>query len=446
MRTFSGLFAFWAAIATLVVNADDPKPNSTPSPATAARANIDAAMGEYQQRISDIETRLAAQIDELIDKYAARGDLDQVLELQNQKRIFLEQGTLPDQPVYNSMRRQARIELTRATGPLDDAYEQAIDALTKARDFKSAERIKNEWEQVKATRSADGPNSLEEIRKNPRRPQQPPRMPTPAPDPSPTGITNSIGMQLRLIPAGEFQRVDFGAAHGSLDGPSTRITITKPFFIGVYEVTNDQWMRVMGSVPSFHRNGKTLPVEQVTFALANQFCQRLSSLGPESQARRHYRLPTEAEWEYACRAGTDTMFCSGNDTHLLKEYAWFADNSGNRHIDASTLFKDNDASTYTEKIRAAGCRTHPVGQKKPNRWGLCDMHGNVNEWTLDVFRPYDQLDKVDPRAEADDKFGIVRGGGFELPSNFCRSGNRHNQSRDYVAFSFGLRVVMTLSE
>ena len=144
--------------------------------------------------------------------------------------------------------------------------------------------------------------------------------------------TNSIEMKFRLIPGGGFS-------------------------IGVHEVTQSQYEQVMGVNASSFK-GANNPVEQVTWDDAVAFCAKLSSLPAEVAAGRVYRLPTEAEWEYACRAGTTTAYSFGDDEKDLGKYAWFGDNSGKR--------------------------THAVGEKLPNDWGLYDMHGNVWEWCSDA--------------------------------------------------------------
>ena len=177
--------------------------------------------------------------------------------------------------------------------------------------------------------------------------------------------TNSIGMKLVLIPAGEFL---MGSPEGEgylVEHPQHRVRITKAFYLGTCEVTQEQYERVMGSNPScFCKNGSgkdqvsgqdtgSFPVEMVSWEDAVEFCRRLSELPGEKSAGRVYRLPTEAEWEYACRAGSSGRYGFGDQERGLGEHGWFSDNSHGK--------------------------THPVGQKKPNAWGLYDVHGNVWE-------------------------------------------------------------------
>jgi len=164
-------------------------------------------------------------------------------------------------------------------------------------------------------------------------------------------VTNSIAMQLVLIPHGGFMMgappTDDGWVGDDRQHP---VRITKPFYLAVHEVTQEQYERVMGKTPSRFRGGQ-YPVEKVSWDDSVEFCRRLSELPEELVAGHVYRLPSEAEWEYACRAGTTTAYSFGDDASQLGKYAWFDGNSGKR--------------------------THAVGQKQPNTWGLYDMHGNV---------------------------------------------------------------------
>ena len=191
----------------------------------------------------------------------------------------------------------------------------------------------------------------------------------PAPPPPTTSLslsgdtfTNSLGMQFKRIPAGEF---DMGSTDGDSDErPVHRVRISRDFYLGIHEVTQAEYRAVTGKSPSNFK-GDDLPVEKVSWEEANEFCRLLTERERTAgglPSGMVYRLPTEAEWEYAARAGTTTKYCFGDDESGLGEYAWYGGNSGST--------------------------THPVGQKRPNAWGLYDMHGNVWEWCQDWYGAY----------------------------------------------------------
>ena len=206
-------------------------------------------------------------------------------------------------------------------------------------------------------------------------------------------ITNSIGMKLVPIPAGTFM---MGSPkkekdHGD-DEVQHEVTITKDFYLGMTQVTQAQYKKVMGKNPSCFK-GKVVsgeessefPVEEVYWYDAVKFCEKLSALPEEKAAGREYRLPTEAEWEYACRAGSEAAFSFGDDEESLGDYAWYEDNSCDR--------------------------PHPVALKKPNAWGLYDMHGNVWEWCSDRYGGYPKGAVSDPVGKRGSNF-LLRGGGW----------------------------------
>ena len=185
-------------------------------------------------------------------------------------------------------------------------------------------------------------------------------------------ITNSIGIKMKLIPAGTFTMGDGYDAH--------EVTLTQPFYLGVTEVTNAQWQAVMGSVPSAWRDADH-PVEHVNWEDTVAFCKKLSAEPEERAAGRVYRLPTEAEWEYACLAGSTTRYAPGSKLRL--EFGWFVSRGGNQ-------------------------QTHPVGQKRPNAWGLYDMYGNVDEWCSDWYGDYPGGAATDPRGPSTGSERVIR--------------------------------------
>jgi formylglycine-generating enzyme required for sulfatase activity len=237
----------------------------------------------------------------------------------------------------------------------------------------------------------------------------------------PREVVNSIGMKLVLIPPGEFRMGSPASDEDrEKDECQAQVRITKPFYLGMHEVTQAQYERVMGSNPR-HRGapsrGEDWPVVNVSWDEAVAFCRELMELPREKDARRVYRLPTEAEWEYACRAGTTTRFCFGDNAAKLGEYAWFDGNSDGQ--------------------------SHPVGQKKPNAWGLCDMHGNVFEWCHDWYSSdYARLPADDPQGPSSGAERVVRGGcAYEGGAKCCRSAYRRRLKESVQGERFlGFRV------
>mgnify|MGYP001180767772 CR=1 FL=1 len=241
--------------------------------------------------------------------------------------------------------------------------------------------------------------------------------------------TNSIGMEFVLIPAGTFQMGsdpnDREAAPS--ERPRHRVTISKPFYLGKYEVTLAQWEAVMGSSPytlprsnpyyglpgMADRLRKPTNPATVSWNDAQAFIKRLN----EREGHNRYRLPTEAEWEYAARAGTTTAYSFGDDAKQLGRYAW-----------------------YGEDFRSGS--THPVGQKEPNPWGLHDIHGNVWEWVQDWYdeRYYANSPSVDPQGPSSGSGRVVRGGSWHQTATSWRSAFRRQYDPDYRGISIGFRL------
>lgn len=212
---------------------------------------------------------------------------------------------------------------------------------------------------------------------------------------SSTDLQNSIGMKLKLISAGTYT-----AKNGA------KITISKPYFIGVYEVTQAQYEHLMGANPSAFK-GERHPVSCVPWDDAVEFCRRLSELPKEKEAGRVYRLPTNAEWEHACRAGTSSTHYFGRG---LPDHAWYDQNSGGQ--------------------------THDVGLKRPNPWGLYDVYGNVAEWCQDFYDPSYPKESTDPKGPSTEvgpkKGKVARGGGHDNIFTY-------QNSLAYVAFPTDLK-------
>ena len=238
-------------------------------------------------------------------------------------------------------------------------------------------------------------------------------------------ITNSIGMKMVLIPAGEFM---MGSPEGeeerSGDEKQHRIRITKPYYLGVYEVTQEQYEKVTGANPSLFK-GATRPVEQVSWEDAVEFCRKLSR-----KEGRTYRLPTEAEWEYACRAGTTTPFHFGG---IL--------NGKEANCDGNYPYGTGIKGPYLKE-------TATVGSYAPNAWGLYDMHGNVYEWCADSYDSdyYGDSPTDDPTGPATRSYRVVRGGSWGSFAGSCRSAFRGNFSPGIRFSGLGFRVALVPSE
>ncbi len=237
----------------------------------------------------------------------------------------------------------------------------------------------------------------------------------------PALITNSIGMHLVLIPAGEFSLGSPASETGREgDEHPHRVRITQPYYLGIHEVTQKQYEAVMSAKPS-RANQPLHPVDTVRWTDAAEFCDKLTALPDEQAAGRVYRLPTEAEWEYACRAGSTTSFTFGDQPDTLGDYAWFLGNS-------------SDA-------------THPVGEKLPNAWGLLDMHGNVREWCADWYDAnyYANSPAEDPRGPATGTDRVTRGGNWFSPAPTCRSADRDGRLPSVRNSGLGLRVAASIA-
>ncbi|MFP4058806.1 MAG: SUMF1/EgtB/PvdO family nonheme iron enzyme, partial [Candidatus Brocadiia bacterium] len=218
-------------------------------------------------------------------------------------------------------------------------------------------------------------------------------------------------MTMVLIPAGEFlmgsppttSPEQLKKVHGGKlewwqrEFPQHRVRISRPFWLGKTEVTQAQWQALMGENPSTFKPRPDNPVEQLNWNDCQGFVQKLSA-----KLKKPFRLPTEAEWEYACRAGAATQFYFGDSQAALPQYAWVGSNSGGS--------------------------THLVGQRKPNAWGLHDMHGNVWEWCEDGFAPYEKGAQVDPKGPGAGRRRVFRGGSWRSGPAACRSANRNVDS------------------
>lgn len=229
--------------------------------------------------------------------------------------------------------------------------------------------------------------------------------------------SSSTGMEFILIPAGEFDMGSDSEDKVSSDSKSLahRVTIRNPFYMGRSPVTQKQWKRIMGNNPS-HFKGDVRPVEMVSWYQVQEFVRRLN----EKEGTEKYRLPSEAEWEYGCKAGTRTNYFFGDYESKLNEYAWYAENSGSK--------------------------THSIGQKKPNRWGLYDTHGNVWEWVKDSWHENSDKSPSDGRAREDgySPDRVSRGGSWFCNAELCRSGSRLRRDPESLFSNLGFRLLREL--
>jgi len=252
-------------------------------------------------------------------------------------------------------------------------------------------------------------------------------------------LTNAIGMELALIPSGAFL---MGSPQDEKDrGKDEKqhaVAISRPFYLGVYPVTQAEYQKVMGKNPSFFSatgggqdrvkglEASRFPVENVSWASARKFCAKLSALAEEKRRERLYRLPTEAEWEYSCRGGasSSTPFYFG--ASLSSRQANF---NGNYPCGGAAN------GPYLG-------RTTEVGSYKPNAWGLFDMHGNVWEWCQDWHGPYDKANKQDPQGPDKGTSRVLRGGSWVGYGGVCRSAFRYWFVPGGRGVSIGFRVVL----
>ncbi len=236
-------------------------------------------------------------------------------------------------------------------------------------------------------------------------------------------FTNSIGMKFVLIPSGTFMMGSpSNEPKRDSDERQHRVTISKPFYMQTTEVTQGQWREVMGNNPSYFKNcGDDCPVEKVFWNDVQGFIRKLN----QKEGTNRYRLPTEAEWEYACRAGTATPFYFGDCL-------------------------STDQANYHGNYPMPGCskgeyrkRTLPAGSFQPNAWGLYDMHGNVYEWCQDWYGEYPSGHATDPAGPSSGTYRVLRGGSWYNAAWFMRSADRYGYAPDFRSGDLGFRVART---
>ena len=228
-------------------------------------------------------------------------------------------------------------------------------------------------------------------------------------------VTNSVGMIFIRVSAGSFLMVSPEKEFNRFsDERQFRVTIRRPFYVGTTTVTNSQYRTVLAKAEKTDHPDK--PQTGVTWDDAVEFCQRLSELAVEQASGRRYRLPTEAEWEFACRAGSSAAFCCGDQSDCVLNYARCHENAS------------GELAT--------------VGLYQPNEWGLYDMHGNVWEWVSDWYGPYPTTDGFDPTGPAKGEQKVVRGGCYDSVANNCRAALRVQLDQADHTVYVGFRVVL----
>ena len=239
-------------------------------------------------------------------------------------------------------------------------------------------------------------------------------------------FTNSLGMEFVFVKPGTFLMgspvEDF---HRNSDEIQHRVTLTKGFYIQTSEVTQGQWKTIMGENPSqYSYCGPDCPVEMISWNEAKKFISKLNM----KEKTNRYRLPTEAEWEYACRAGTDTHFYFGNSLYTTQ-----ANYNGNHPLPGDPRGRNLN-------------RTVPVKSYPPNKFGIHDMHGNVYEWCEDWYGEYPHGHAIDPVGPKSGISKVSRGGGLSSYARRCRSANRTKHLPNYWSFYIGMRLVFTAEE
>lgn len=226
-------------------------------------------------------------------------------------------------------------------------------------------------------------------------------------------LAEGIEMHFVWMKPGKFQ---MGSERGDEDGPVHWVTISKGFWMQTTEVTQAQWEAVMGTNPSQYKGDANRPVERVTWRDCQEFFAELTSRYKQQLGGLKVDFPTEAEWEYACRAGSEGKWCFGDDEAKVGEYAWYDQNSGDK--------------------------PHPAGQKKPNAWGLYDMHGNVWEWCSDWYGPYAAQHVTDPQGPVSGRHRSVRGGWWNGNAEDLQSARRSAVNPTVIANWMGVRATL----
>jgi formylglycine-generating enzyme required for sulfatase activity len=387
----------------------------------AKRAVAEQAQREEERRQEEARKRLAEE-----EAERQRQELQHLQQQGEAKlesfvfQVFQRTGGHPaaeDTAAANRISKEHRLPSERAQATVNKArarwQAECERQRQEAEQRRQAEEQRRAAEEERARQRHEEQRRLEEQKRERQRRETEQRRQEHR-QPQPGDFTNTLGMKFVWIPPGTFLMGSPSGEQGRFsDETQHRVTLTKGFYLGVYAVTQTEWQAVMGTNRS-HFKGDKRPVERVSWDHCQEFCRKLSE-----REGKTYRLPTEAEWEYACRAGTTKAYYFGDDPAKLPDYAWFDGNSGDE--------------------------THPVGQKKPNAWGLYDMHGNVWEWCQDWYGGYPTSDQVDPQGPSEGSDRVYRGGSWRHDPRRCRSADRHRFEPGHRYHNLGCRLALVPS-
>ena len=372
---------------------------------------------EAAQRLAEVQDRLDAAV---ADQQEATKGLAQVAE----QVESIVQGVEEARSALDTLRQGMDERLTALQSQLEPAVagqqsesrrlgqleEQVFTALTRQQ--ATTQRVTELAEQVESVTLG-----LEEARAGLDSVREEMAALAAAP-PSPGAVelsetwTNDLQMTFVLVPAGSF---DMGSESGDEDErPVHSMRIDEPFYIAQFEVTQAQWFSVMENDPSQFTDDDNRPVENVSWNDAQAFITKLNA----ADSAATYRLPTEAEWEYAARAGSGEAYAFGDDAAELDTYAWYANNAADT--------------------------THPVGEKQPNAWDVHAMHGGVWEWVQNRYGPYASGANRESPNPAPGIRRIIRGGSWLSPAEDCRSASRSHAHPTFRGSHVGFRLVRTI--
>jgi formylglycine-generating enzyme required for sulfatase activity len=421
-------------------------------------AKYDAKLKEINQAGEKAGNEAVAELKSLLDsldkKYTAQGNLEGVIAVRKAKEytvspdVQIPVDAIPasgplSEILKHYIQKKTQAEQTHSSSKvaLTRAYLSALDRMkesfTKQSKIEEAMTVSVEIERVtqaepdlvaKVRGDATTPTAASQTQIRPMVAPQKPAGPIPGqPWISPSSI------EFVYIRPGTFMMGSPEAETGrNNDERQHRVTLTKGFWLGKYEVTQAQWEAVMGSNPSQFK-GADLPVEHVSWNDCQAFIRKLCE--KEGMLPGVYRLPTEAEWEFACRAGTTGPY-AGN----LDSMAWYGNNSGATRLDVKSL-GDAEQNAYKQKIMDNRGTTHVVGAKSPNAWGLFDMHGNVWEWCLDWYGDYPTGIVTDPAGPGSGSRRVFRGSSWSLDAGRCRSAWRNKAGPSGHSDDLGLRLL-----